>query len=63
MIWRERGRGSEAYFINLAADLTLAEQVEYLGRAWATLLPASERRWLNQWVQEEDDPEMKWSSL
>lgn len=49
MIWRERGRGSEACFIELAADLTLAEQVEYLARAWAALLPASQDRWLNPW--------------
>jgi hypothetical protein len=29
-VLRERGRGSEAAFIWLAADLSLTEQVEYL---------------------------------
>jgi hypothetical protein len=62
-IWRERGRGSEVCFIDLAADLTLAEQVTYLAVAWRYLLPAAESRWLNAWVQDEDDPEMEWSSI
>jgi hypothetical protein len=25
-IWRQRGRGSEAYFIDLSADLSLADR-------------------------------------
>jgi hypothetical protein len=62
-IWRERGRGSQVRFIDLAADLTLAEQVTYLAIAWRYLLPAAESRWLNPWVQDEDDPEMEWSSI
>jgi hypothetical protein len=63
IICRQRGRGSEACFIELAADLTLVQQVEYLAIAWRSLLPAAEGRWLSPWVQDEDDPEMEWSSI
>lgn len=62
-IWRERGRGSETCFIDLAADLTLAGQVKYLAIAWEALLPAAEGRWLNRWVQDDEDPEMEWYSI
>jgi hypothetical protein len=59
-IWRERGRGSETRFIDLAADLTLAGQVKYLASAWNYLLPAAESHSLNPWVQDDEDPEMEW---
>ena len=62
-VWRELGRCSEAAGISLAADLTVAEQVDYLGRAWRTLLPAAEPRWLQPWTQDEEDPEMEWCSF
>jgi hypothetical protein len=62
-VWRERGRGSETCFIDLAADLTLAEQVEYLAGAWRGLLPAADSRWLEPWVRDKDDPEMEWTTF
>jgi hypothetical protein len=63
MVWRERGRGSEAVFIWLAADLTPAEQVDYLARAWRDLLPAAESDWLGRWCRDEEDPEMESLSM
>jgi hypothetical protein len=62
-VWRERGRGSEAAGISLAADLTVGEQVDYVGRAWRYQLPAAEARWLDAWYEHEEDPEMEWRSL
>jgi hypothetical protein len=62
-IWRERGRGQETCFIDLAADLTLAEQVTYLAVAWRYLLPAVESRWLDPWARDDEDPEMEWKSF
>ena len=59
VVWRERGRGSEAAFIWLAEDLTLADQVKYLDWAWGTLLPAANAHWLKPWYQDPDDPEME----
>ena len=61
--WRERGRGSEHIFIQLADDLSLADQVTYLARAWTGLLPAAEHRWCTPWTIDEDDPEMEWRSF
>ena len=31
---RDRGRGAEAMLINLPADLSLADQLDYLNRVW-----------------------------
>ena len=58
--WRERGRGSEHIFIQLADDLSLADQVTYLARAWTGLLPAVEHRWCTPWTIDEDDPRDGW---
>jgi hypothetical protein len=55
-ICRERGRGKETCFIQLAADLALAEQVEYLALAWQHLFPAVEGDWLSAWYRDEKDP-------
>lgn len=58
-VWADRGRGNTTWFIDLADDLTVREQLHYLARAWAYLSPAQEPRWTEgSWQVDEDDPQM-----
>lgn len=60
----ERGRGATHRFIYLADDLTVAEQVEYLGYAWRYLAPVNDERWTEDtWRVDEDDPQIQWKGL
>lgn len=58
-MWAGRGRGKTTWFITLAEDLTVREQLHYLACAWAHLSPAQEPRWTEDpWKVDENDPQM-----
>lgn len=55
----ERGRGRTTWFIELASNLSIADQVTYLGVAWQEMLPANQPIWLENWDRCRDDPALE----